>query len=53
MIRKTEKGWMVVSESGKPLSKRDLTRIEAEERLKEVETIKRVKGWAKSKGAKV
>lgn len=43
---------MVQSEEGKPLSKKDLSRTEAEERLKEVEKFKAVSKWAKSKGAK-
>ncbi len=53
MIVKTAKGWKVVSEKGKPLSRDDLSRVEAEERLKEVERFKKqekdVKGlkqWA-------
>ncbi len=33
---------MVTSEDGKPLSKPDLTRVEAEERLKEVERFKKM-----------
>lgn len=45
--------WMVVSEKNKPLSRDDLSRKEAEERLKEVEQLKSIKSWAKSKGAKV
>lgn len=40
MLKKTASGWQVVSEQGKPLSKDDLTRVEAEERLKEVEKFK-------------
>lgn len=53
MIKKTAKGWQVVSESNKPLSKDDLTRREAEARLAEVENFKALTKWAKSKGAKV
>lgn len=42
MLKKTAKGWQVVSESGKPLSKDDLSKVEAEERLKEVEKFKKM-----------
>lgn len=40
MIRKTSKGRQVVSHSGKPLSKPNLTKAEAEKRLKQVEFFK-------------
>lgn len=40
MIRKTKQGYQVVSESGKPLSKPNLTRAEAEKRLRQVEYFK-------------
>ncbi len=39
MIRKTKKGYQVVSEEGKPLSKDNLTKPQAEKRLKEVEAF--------------
>ena len=45
MKKKTSKGYMVVSESGKPLSKPDLSKGEAEKRLRQVE-------WFKRKGGK-
>lgn len=45
MLVKTAKGWQVQSEKGKPLSKDDLTRVEAEERLKEVERFKAMEKW--------
>jgi hypothetical protein len=41
MIRKTPKGYQVVSHSGKPLSKPNLTRAQAEKRLRQVEYFKR------------
>lgn len=37
MIKKTGSGYKVLSESGKKLSKNDLTRAEAEKRLRQVE----------------
>lgn len=40
MIRKTPKGYQVVSHEGKPLSKPNLTKAEAEKRLAEVEMFK-------------
>ena len=40
MIVKTAKGWKVVSESGKNLSKDDLTRARAEARMAQVERFK-------------
>ena len=43
MIKKTSKGYQVVSEKGKPLSKDDLSKKEAEKRLKQVESIKHMK----------
>jgi hypothetical protein len=41
VIRKTPKGYQVVSHAGKPLSKPNLTRAEAEKRLRQVEYFKR------------
>ena len=52
MLVKTSTGWQVRSEKGRPLSKPDLTRKEAEERLAEVERFKNIEKWAKSRGAK-
>lgn len=53
MIVKTPRGHQVRSESGKPLSKDDLTLQEAQERLAEVERFKKtekdvagLKKWA-------
>ena len=40
MIRKTKQGWQVVSHEGKPLSKPDLSKTEAEARLAQVERFK-------------
>ena len=40
MIVKTKTGYQVKSESGKPLSKPNLTKEEAKERLKQVEFFK-------------
>lgn len=40
MIKVTKNGYQVVSEEGKPLSKDNLTKQQAEERLKEVEKFK-------------
>ena len=40
MITKTNKGYQVKSEKGKPLSKPNLTKNEAEKRLKQVEYYK-------------
>jgi hypothetical protein len=51
MIVKTAKGWQVRSEKGRPLSKDDLSREEAKERLREVEEQKSMKKWIdKNKG---
>lgn len=44
MIVKTKKGYKVVSESGKALSKDNLTKKEAEKRLKQVEYFKHFQG---------
>lgn len=41
MIKKTGKGYKVVSEHGKNLSKDNLTKKEAEKRLAQVEYFKR------------
>ena len=43
MIKKTSKGCQVVSESGKPLSKPNLTREQAQKRLAQVEYYKNKK----------
>ena len=43
MIVKTKSGYLVKSESGKPLSKSNLTKGQAEKRLKQVEYFKRGK----------
>ena len=43
MIRKTSQGHQVVSKSGKPLSKPNLTKAEAKARLKQVEYYKNKK----------
>ena len=40
MVKKTSKGYQVKSESGKNLSKPNLTKKEAEKRLKQVEYFK-------------
>ena len=47
MIRKTSKGCKVVSESGKNLSKDDLTKKQADKRLAQVEMFKHMKGKKK------
>ncbi len=44
MIVRTSKGYQVVSESGKALSKPNLTHAAAVKRLKEVEYFKHAKG---------
>ena len=44
MIRKTDKGFKVVSHSGKNLSSNNLTKAQAKRRLKQVEFFKRLKG---------
>ena len=44
MIRKTSSGYKVVSESGKNLSKPNLTKAQAEKRLRQVEWFKHHKG---------
>lgn len=43
MIRKTKSGYKVVSHSGKALSKGNLTKAQAEKRLKQVEYFKHKK----------
>ncbi len=43
MIRKTPSGFVVLSEKGKRLSRRNLTREQAEKRLKQVEWFNRRK----------
>ena len=44
MIVKTNKGWVVKSEKGKILSKPYKTRVEAEERLAQIEYFKKKRG---------
>lgn len=44
MIRKTSHGYKVTSEGGKNLSKPDLSKAQAEKRLKQVEYFKRRDG---------
>lgn len=54
MIRKTPKGYVVQSEGGKNLSADDLTREEAEKRLRQVEAFKALGSfnkWVKKKKA--
>ena len=41
MIKKTNSGYQVTSEKGKPLSKPNLTKQQAEKRLKQVEYYKK------------
>ena len=43
MIKKTTTGYRVTSEKGKALSKPDLTKKQAETRLKQVEMFKHMK----------
>jgi hypothetical protein len=43
MIRKTKSGYQVKSESGKNLSKPNLTKAEADKRLAQVEAFKNMK----------
>lgn len=43
MIKKTSKGYQVVNESGKPLSKPNLTKEQAQKRLARVEYYKNKK----------
>lgn len=43
MIKKTKSGYEVKSESGKNLSKKNLTKEQAEKRLREVEYFKHKK----------
>lgn len=40
MIKKAKKGYQVTSEKGKPLSKPNLSKTQAEKRLKQVEYFK-------------
>lgn len=47
MIRKTNSGYVVLSESGKRLSKPNLTLSEAKKRLAQVEFYKHKKGSKK------
>jgi len=44
MIKKTSKGYVVKSKSGKNMSKKDLTKAEAEKRLAQVEYFKKKRG---------
>jgi|TARA_R100001086_G_scaffold244196_3_gene173661 hypothetical protein len=46
-IRKTKKGYKVVSESGKALSKDGLRKSAAKKRLEQVEMFKHIKGRKK------
>ena len=41
MLKRTSKGWQVKSESGKNLSKPNLTKAEARKRLLQIEYFKR------------
>ena len=41
MIRKTKRGYIVMSEKGKPLSKSNISKKKAVKRLKQVEHYKR------------
>ena len=41
MIKKTKQGYQVKSESGKNLSKPNLTKTEAQKRLKQIEYFKK------------
>ena len=41
-LKKTARGWQVTNESGKPQSKDDLSRLEAEERQKELDRERRL-----------
>lgn len=43
MIRRTNEGWVVYSEDGKPLSRPYPTRQQADERLAQIEWFKRQK----------
>lgn len=54
MIRKTSSGYVVRAESGRNLSKPNLSKSEAEDRLSEIEKFKHMDKWAKrvSKGGK-
>lgn len=47
MIKKTPKGYKVTSEKGKPLSKSNLTKSQAEKRLAQVEMFKHMKQSSK------
>lgn len=47
MIKKTKKGYKVTSESGKNLSKDDLSLESAKKRLREIEFFKNKKGGKK------
>jgi len=44
VIRKTSQGYKVVSEKGKNLSRKDLTKEEAEHRLRQIEYFKHKRG---------
>lgn len=44
MITKTKSGYIVKSESGKPLSKPNLTKQQAQKRLAQIEYFKNKKG---------
>jgi hypothetical protein len=47
MIRKTKSGYVVKSEKGKNLSKKNLTKKKAKKRLQQVEMFKRMKNKGK------
>lgn len=49
MIRKTPSGYVVKSESGKNLSKPNLSKAGAEKRLREIEMFKHMKPKGKGK----
>ena len=48
MIKRTPKGYQVKSESGKNLSKPNLTKAEADKRLAQVEAFKHMRKKGKS-----
>lgn len=52
MIKKTKSGYKVTSESGKNLSRKNLTRQEAVKRLHEIEYFKHLDKAGKTKKSK-
>lgn len=52
MIRKTTEGYQVVSETGKNLSPPNLTKAEAERRLKQIEFFKHQENERKERSKK-